>query len=385
MAVAAAALTSCATVQRPVSDGGDYTLALTKYVRCEVRDELVTAVLDLIEALGDRSQKAMVAELKAIRRKDEPAFDRRFRNLRYAEIPPLAEERIRELIETNISYAFTLNMKTRRSAKLSLGAASTDLAANYTVRSGTGPAVDSEAEIKFTIADTFSHYRTMDCTGLSARAAQGTYERGRRDAVYPMNGTSGMGRIVRTYLALRSEVAAENRTSEALEGSVREPKSTFSNYTDKVRFTTDLSLGLDPSVTFSPLPGRFALSSLSVELMASRTEFHEVFVTILPFKKPAPKVGEQFKLSDGVTLTVRVPEPLARARAAARRTKGRREAPRRVARSRPRTTRKSEFVGASDVSQERVEATREEADRLLRERSFLDATESGRAVIAPRF
>lgn len=166
---------------------------------------------------------------------------------------------------SSIAYAFdfaiteTNNMNATLGFKLPFTGGTFDLTPSATFnRTRDGKRV-------FQTVETFSELRRLDCTKFAIRDV---------NLVYPITGTIGMTKAVRTFVALSELGGAEKL------------------FTDTLTFTTTINGSLTPKLTLAPAPKSFRLTSLDGSVSAGRTDIHKVTISFA-----FPDVKKLLKLS----------------------------------------------------------------------------------------
>lgn len=165
-----------------------------------------------------------------------------------------------ELQNTMAGFDFTLTMTEENdasSAKLSLLAPFSD---NKVTIDLNGKAEKTRSNARgFRIIDSFANLQNESgCSDLEQRA----------NFVYPVAGRIGLSEIVATYWTLKTNykfnLADENRA-----------------FTDKLTFTTVLSVGLSPTITLAARDANFQLSNASFEGSVLRSDEHQVTIAMV--------------------------------------------------------------------------------------------------------
>jgi hypothetical protein len=87
--------------------------------------------------------------------------------------------------------------------------------------------------------------------------------------VYPISGRIGLEEIVSTYTRLRRETTL--RENKTFEGAV---------FSDKLTYTTNLKIGVKPTIELKSIAGSFRLNKGTVDGTADRVDVHKVTIAI---------------------------------------------------------------------------------------------------------
>lgn len=112
--------------------------------------------------------------------------------------------------------------------------------------------------------------KSTDCTNVTTHA----------NLAYPITGATGMGEVVRTYIRL------EMLTDFPRGGSGKVPDEEFKIpgknvvFSDVLTFTTEVSVGVKPSLVLRSVAGDFRLTNASLFGSAERRDVHKVIVAL---------------------------------------------------------------------------------------------------------
>jgi hypothetical protein len=130
-----------------------------------------------------------------------------------------------------------------------------------------------KSERKFMVTDSFYELhlqRRAYCANVVATVG---------NVIYPITGKIGLEEIFHTFVSL-----------DSAEGGL--PKSTTSNFSHALTFTTTLSSGLTPKIVLNPGPiNQFRLADANLALSGSRVDEHKVTISLA--KGPVLKSIEQ--------------------------------------------------------------------------------------------
>jgi len=111
-----------------------------------------------------------------------------------------------------------------------------------------------DADRNFKLVDTFDDLRRMNC-------AQEALE---KNWIYPIDGDIGIYEVASTFMGL-------NKSAD-----IPASGSPLFSFHDTLTFTTELSGGVNPSLTLLPVTGGFRITAADANLTASRHDFHKV-------------------------------------------------------------------------------------------------------------
>jgi hypothetical protein len=239
----AAALAGCSLYPIPDDVTSIRTEDIVRHARCEIRSEIIAYLIErqvLAPSATDQEIAALVKDIK----KTKNSF-------------------LGLLMSIGVAYSFDLNISEHNRAH---GTAGFSLPFTGPVLSGDGNAtVDlMRAGVRrFETGDIWeelllNHTR---CAGVRPRPG---------NIVYPLGGSIGVGRAIRTYIDIVEQGGGEL-------GAVAGAKNSF---VDTLTFTTTVSADAKATITLAPVPHSLRLVSASADVLGSRTDTHMLTLSL---------------------------------------------------------------------------------------------------------
>jgi hypothetical protein len=216
---------------------------IVRHARCEIRSEIIAYLIERQVLAPSATDQEIAAAVKDIK-KTKNSF-------------------LALLMSIGAAYAFDLNILEHN---MTHGAAGFSLPFTGPVLSGDGNAtVDLQRSgvRRFETGDIWeelllNHTR---CAGVRPRPG---------NIVYPLGGSIGVGRAIRTYIDLVEQGGGPP-------GAVAGAKNSF---VDTLTFTTTVSGDAKASITLAPVPHSLRLVSASADVLGSRIDTHMLTLSL---------------------------------------------------------------------------------------------------------
>jgi hypothetical protein len=243
----AAALAGCALYPIPDDVTSIPTEDIVRHGRCEIRSEIIGYLIDGGIIAPSATDKEIAAAVEKIK-KDKKGF-------------------LSMLMGVASVYSFDFNITEHNNAN-------GDVA--FTLPFTVPKVFDAGASASLDLTRLGSRvFATGDqwgdliinsklCTGVRPRPG---------NIVYPLDGSIGVGRAVRTFIDIADQGGAKD------------------NFVDTLTFTTNVTGGANASITLAAVPHSFQLVSASAQLTGSRLDIHKMTLSFAfphPLDPPAP-------------------------------------------------------------------------------------------------
>jgi hypothetical protein len=274
------AAVGCSVFPIPDDKLGINTEEIVRHARCEMRD----AVIDHIVKKGIAGPAATEAEVVTFVK----ATDDKITRLKKAsgnknpkdqtkidkQLNP-REKALRQLMDVSVVYSFDFNITENNRA---------DAGAGFTMPF-TAPAIlnaDAAGSLSLTRQGQRQFKSGDRWAGMIIRAerCKDVLPR-RRNIVYPLDGSIGVGRVVGTFIDITEQGGAKD------------------SFVDTLIFTTQVGGGAGASVKLSPVPHSFRLVSASAALSASRVDIHKMIISLVFPRPSSPAAITGFERYDG--------------------------------------------------------------------------------------
>jgi hypothetical protein len=167
-----------------------------------------------------------------------------------------------------IGLVFDFDITENNTAGLNLGLTKIFPSGMFTMNVPPNSALMREAHRTFTIVDTFAELKKAEAD-CSQEAIQSNFP-------YPIAGEVGLTEVIDTAIGIDQLGKAQPITT--LPGA---PGGQAAVFSDDLTYTTTIDTGLvNPSATFSPVPGVLRLASVSGSFEANRKDVHQLTVAI---------------------------------------------------------------------------------------------------------
>jgi hypothetical protein len=263
---AVALLSGCAIHPVPEDVTGVDTVDIVKQIRCEAREALTGLIRIKLKDWAERGS----AEAEALLRKYESDPDlisdfhpRLFPGPRYVEVRSL----INLFAGTAIAYTFDLTMTENNDLTTGINLLKPLTPPKFTLGINAGALRSRANQRTFTITDTFGYlvsqlnrpnrYGERYCDGKIVW----------KNYVYPIAGHVGVNKTISTFIELT--------VFGSLGGDKGKGPPTM---TDKLTFTTKISISANPKIEFTPVTAAFQLADAGLTASADRTDRHEVTI-----------------------------------------------------------------------------------------------------------
>jgi hypothetical protein len=249
----AAGLAGCSLYPIPDDVTPIRTEDIVRHARCEIRSEIIGYLIDRGFIAPSATEKEIVAFAKNIQIKDK-------KKQKLDDI----ETYILRLMEVRAAYSFDFNITENNTAN---GAAGFKLPF-------TGPKVlDAGASASlaltrvglrvFSTGDRWDDLIMQSTRCTDVRPRPGNF-------VYPLDGSIGVGRAVRTFIDIADQGGAKD------------------SFVDTLTFTTRVGGDANASIKLEAVPHSFRLVSASASLGGSRLDIHKMVVSLVFPRPPAP-------------------------------------------------------------------------------------------------
>jgi hypothetical protein len=253
----AAGLAGCALYPIPDNVTSISTEDIVRHARCEIRSEIIGYLIErgaIAPSATDREMAAVVEKIKS----DKYSF------------PAL-------LMSVGSAYKFNFNILEHNNAH---GNATFSLPFTVPkVLTGDSSAKLDLMRVGSRIFETGDHWDDLlsndrRCAGVRPRPG---------NIVYPLDGSIGVGRAVRTFIDIVDQGGAAK-----------------DSFVDTLTFTTTVSADANASIALAPVPHSFRIVSASASLMGSRTDTHTLTLSFAfphPLDPPASLARAGFKFT----------------------------------------------------------------------------------------
>jgi hypothetical protein len=270
----------CAIHPVPEDVTGVTTYHIVRQIRCETRQALIDIIKDKLSDLANDG--STVAQQLLLKYQSDPESIAGF-HVNMFQGPDYVEVRsfIKLFADAAIAYNFDLTMTENNdlSADISLLKPLTN--PKFTLGISAGAKRKRSNERTFTVADDFTYLiKQLNTPNDAGKRYCDRYIVG-PNYIYPIAGRIGVDKTIRTFMELT-----------LLGGLAKLDKPTGPpTMTDKLTFTTALSLSATPQIEFAPVNSTFHLASGSLTGLADRTDQHQVTVGLAIGGKGLAELG----------------------------------------------------------------------------------------------
>ena len=234
---------------------------IVRHARCEMRAAVIASIID--QKLAPlASEDEVVAFVKATRDKvnrvkqQNKALDPR-NAIDLSKRLTKSELAINRYMGVAVVYSFDFNITEKNSAAADAGfklpfvsPSVFDLGASSTLN------LTRQGQRQFKAQDRW------DSMIIQQERCKDTRPR-ERNLIYPLDGSIGIGNVVKTFIDISSQGGAKD------------------SFVDTLVFTTDVGGSVDASVKLNAVPHSFRLVSASAGLQAGRTDVHKVIISLV--------------------------------------------------------------------------------------------------------
>ncbi|WP_156382169.1 MULTISPECIES: hypothetical protein [unclassified Aureimonas] len=284
MALTCSLLASCAIHPAPGDYDKSYTLGIVQSIRCEARDGIQQALVEIMKDPGEE-QYLNDADTQEERRKLEAGGE--LVNLRQDRLHPQLQTLLSSIKGIVVIYDFRFELTETNTNSVSAGLRDVVSAGLFDLGLGAAANLTRQNTRSFRTVDVVEEYfvrRELDRT-CQRSVAGGRF---RSNILYPLAGRIGLAETLRTYLLL-VETAGLSKPASPSEAAV--PRTLV----EKLTFTTELSVGADPKLTLEPATDDIFLASAIGSFKAARKDVHEVTVAL----SLAPST-EEYRTEDAI-------------------------------------------------------------------------------------
>jgi hypothetical protein len=247
----AAGLAGCSLYPIPDDVTSIATEDIVRHARCEIRSEIIGYLIER-QALAPSATDAEIAAVVAKIKRDKSSF-------------------FALLMSVGAAYTFDFDITEDNAA--SAGAKfKLPFVAPKVLDGGGSASLDlmREGQRVFETGDVWdellvNHTR---CAGVRPRPG---------NIVYPISGSIGVGRAVRTYI-------------DIVEQGGKLGSADKDSFVDTLKFTTEIKGGANASIALEPVPNSFRIVSASAQLSGSRKDVHKLILSLAfphPLDPPA--------------------------------------------------------------------------------------------------
>lgn len=277
-----AALSGCSPYPIPddVIDIG--TEHIVRHARCEMRsaiiawfraDKRINAVAHDESSLLELFKKTVekVEKLQKINQKRRPenAID-------IDERLSVPEKLVRKYGGVAMVYAFDFNIteENKKSADAGFKLPFTPAPAELAADANAAATLKRQGQRQFKASDRWGNLvlQKERCVGVAQRDG---------NIAYPLGGSIGVGRVVRTFLDLSEQGGAKD------------------DFVDTLTFTTDLSVGVNAALKLNPVNDSFRLVSAGAHANASRIDIHKMTLSLVFPHRESPEAITGVERYDG--------------------------------------------------------------------------------------
>lgn len=258
---------SCAIHPVPEDFAGVNTYHIVRQIRCETRQALIDIIREKLETLA--SDGSPVAQQLLVKYQNDPdaisGFNsNQFSGPEYVEVRSL----IKLFADAAIAYNFDLTMTEDNNLGTDISLLKPLTNPKFSLGFSASANRKRSNQRSFTIADDFTYLvRQLNTPNWANKRYCDKYLVG-ENYIYPVAGRIGVDKTIRTFMELT-----------LLGGLAKLDKPDGPpTMTDKLTFTTALSLSATPKIEFAPVNAQFQLSSASLTGLADRTDTHQVTV-----------------------------------------------------------------------------------------------------------
>jgi hypothetical protein len=247
----ACGLAACAIHPLPENVTGYDTYTIVRKIRCEARDAIIKQAVVYLQRAGYPYDERTVLKLK-------------FKDLR-----PSDTKLFEYFGGTGIVYAFTLDMTENNNAQFTADVIKPLSHGLFTLSPAAGDNLLRQNIRAFTVTDNFKDLvQKVDPSycNLNFAPSGPNYQ-------YPITGTIGIYEMVATFI----DMTLFNNLGGKADVATT-PKRGPPTMADTITFTTTISAGLTPKVTFTPVSNRFQLMDASLAATVSRIDKHSVII-----------------------------------------------------------------------------------------------------------
>jgi hypothetical protein len=256
---------ACTIHPLPEDASGVPTTTIVRQIRCETREAIRTELIGWL-----RSREHHIPRELGARYDSEQAAAADFRPA-LLNGPELAKDReiAQWFYDTGIAYTFDFNISETNNLMSDVSLLKALTNSKLTL------AIDPTANRKrsnertFTVTDTFGNLlRKMTDQHCKGQLVAENY-------IYPITGRIGVDKVVRDFIRLA--LFGDLSGTPDKPGSEPAPPAP-PTMTEDLIFTTDISLQVNPMITFTPVSQALQLSSASITGLADRTDMHQVTI-----------------------------------------------------------------------------------------------------------
>jgi hypothetical protein len=257
----ALAASGCAIHPQPRDVTGVPTFEIVQRIRCETRQSVIALTLTYASKKGDSQDQATAARLSAEFDANPKASTKLSPNLFGGDV----RKNLNTFWTTGVAYNFKLDMTEVNNADGSLNIGSLFGRRLFGVALTAGLDRTRENTRTFTVTDNFGEL-VKSLTGCEDELVGPNY-------IYPITGRIGVQDMIEAfvYMSIFANLGAETTTPATV------PKGP-PTLVDALQFTTKISGSVNPTVAFSPVGKELGVTAAGVDLVASRTDLHEVTV-----------------------------------------------------------------------------------------------------------
>jgi hypothetical protein len=262
----ALASSGCAIHPQPRDVTGVPTFEIVQRIRCETRQSVIDLALNYaLHGKGDSQDhiqaRETAARLSAEFEADPDSSTKLNPNLFNGEV----RKTLSAFWTTGVAYNFKLDMTEINNADGSLNIGSLFGRRLFGVALTAGLDRTRENTRTFTVTDNFGEL-VKGLTGCQKEIVGPNY-------IYPITGRIGVEDMIQefVYMSIFANLGAESATPATV------PKGP-PTLVDALAFTTKISGSVNPTVAFSPVGKELGVTTAGVDLVASRTDLHQVIV-----------------------------------------------------------------------------------------------------------
>ena len=299
-------LAGCSIRPTPGDWTSSNTLSIVQHVRCEVREALRIQLINYL-----KSQQLLFHQMNPnwgrlqslISKLQKPNFD--FATLKPAEFSENEKTEIARVSRIGIGYTFRFQITETNNRSIDAAFTIPLPTSSFSLSTDLGSVFFRENERTFNVKESFGTVVYAPCNGLNAK-----------NFVYPLEGKIGVDEIIDTYLGLvqvsnlnivRSEISEQIDDDIILNTGLLAGKTTISEYSDRIQFSTTIDTGLDPTLSIDPVPGEFRPTSFSGMFGDDRVDLHEVTVALAPTPVEQKTSKKEVELGKGFSIVVELP------------------------------------------------------------------------------